>query len=262
MARRLANILDSQGEFRPNDAIHFTFKSHRFSANVSASGLIHNVLWTTPQGMEEKIFEEKSFESLTDFTETCIQEKLEEYHTRYSAWRRVRHTSTGKPMEQIYKQYSAEKLTKNLKKLSAQEYQQLITLKEEKILVLQNQIEKMKENEKKWSDWFQKNHPGKNSPVAIPEKVSPKPTVQPIFLDSPSGTYLVIQRMKEKNPDSVQAIKSLSLKTFRKMTEKFMKENQTWNPPSTSEKWWSSKISDINKNPNLVAKFVHDFFSK
>ena len=261
MARRLANLVDSENELRPNDSIHFTFKSHRFSATVTVSGLIHDVRWTTPEGNDFSVFPTRTFESLTDFTETCIQEKLDEYHTRYSAWRRVRHTRTGKPMEQIYKSYSANKLTKNISKLSSAEYQQLVTLKEQSILALQNENKRLKEDQEKWSKWFETEHPGKNSPVrVVPQKK--KPVVQPILLDSPSGTYLVIQRMKEKSPEAEKAIKSLGIGGFRKMTEKFQKENITWNPPSNPEGWWSKSVDQINKDPRLVAKFVHEFFKK
>ena len=262
MARRLSNLVDSQGQFRPNDQIHFTFKGHKFTAVVTASGLIHNVKWTTPVGKITPVFTERSFESLTDFTETCIQEKLDEYHTRYSAWRRVRHTRTGKPMEQIYKAYSENKLTKNINKLTASEYQQLLNLKEEKILALENKIARMKKDQETWSKWFKKNHPQEKEPVSVQPEKEKKESVQPILLDSPSGTYLVIQRMKEKAPSAVSNLKNMGMTNFRKMTEKFIKENQTWNPPSSSTSWWENSVKDVNNDPMLVAKFVHEFFKR
>lgn len=263
MARRLVNLVDINGELHPDDQIYFTFKQHRFTAKISSAGLIHDVTWAKPNGLTCSVFEMRSFESLTDFTETCIQEKLDEYHTRYSAWRRVRHSRTGKPMEQIYKDYTRDRLISSKEKLSGTEYQQLLTLQEEKMLVLQKTIEKLKEKQQTWTKWFEKHHPNEKMPVEKTKE--PKPpvqaeAVQPIVLDSPSGTYLVIQRMKEVAPNAVANIQSLGLNGFRKMTEKFVKENQTWNPPSSIEDWWKKSVSEINQDPRLIARTVHEFF--
>lgn len=269
MARRLANLVDSQGILKQNDEIYFTFKQNKFSATITSTGLISDTTWTKPNSLQEKIFRTRSFESLTDWTETCIQEKLDEYHTRYSAWRRVRHLNTGRPMEQIYKEYMRLKLLKSVKKLSVAEHQQLLTLNQERMLYLEKVIEKHVETQEKWKTWFLKKHPNENAPVEEVEEIKKKKqdktyeeTVQPIVLDSPSGTYLVIQRMKETAPNAISSIQTLGLNGFRKMTEKFIKENQTWNPPSTTETWFDNKIDDINKDPRLIARVVHEFFKK
>ena len=68
--------------------------------------------------------------------------------------------------------------------------------------------------------------------------------------------------MKETAPNTMTSIQTLGLNGFRKMTEKFIKENQTWNPPSTTETWFDNKIDDINKDPRLIARVVHEFFKK
>ena len=272
MARRLVNLVDSQGLLQSNDKIYFTFKQNKFSAIIKSSGLISDTTWKQPNSIEKKIFITRSFESLTDWTETCIQEKLDEYHTRYSAWRRVRHARSGRPMEQIYKEYNRNKLLKSVKKLSVNEYQQLVSLNQEKILYLEKIVEQLNETQDKWSQWFKENHPNEQPPVQTikeekkyeeeQQEKKYEETVQPIVLDSPSGTYLVIQRMKETAPNTMTSIQTLGLNGFRKMTEKFIKENQTWNPPSTTETWFDNKIDDINKDPRLIARVVHEFFKK
>ena len=272
MARRLSYLVDYQGTLKKNDEIYFTFKQNKFSAIIKSSGLISDTTWKQPNSIEKKIFITRSFESLTDWTETCIQEKLDEYHTRYSAWRRVRHARSGRPMEQIYKEYNRNKLLKSVKKLSVNEYQQLVSLNQEKILYLEKIVEQLNETQDKWSQWFKENHPNEQPPVQTikeekkyeeeQQEKKYEETVQPIVLDSPSGTYLVIQRMKETAPNTMTSIQTLGLNGFRKMTEKFIKENQTWNPPSTTEKWFDNKIDDINKDPRLIARVVHEFFKK
>ena len=68
--------------------------------------------------------------------------------------------------------------------------------------------------------------------------------------------------MKEIAPSAVANIQSLGLNGFRKMTEKFVKENQTWNPPSSIEDWWKKSVSEINQDPRLIARTVHEFFKQ
>ena len=171
-------------------------------------------------------------------------------------------------MEQIYKEYTRKKLIKSVKKLSVAEYQNLLSLNQERILYLEKLIEQHEEKQKKWTKWFSQTHPNETPPVETTQELKKKQEkkyeekVQPIVLDSPSGTYLVIQRMKEIAPSAIATVQTLGLNGFRKMTEKFIKENQTWNPPSTTETWFDNKMDDINKDPRLIARVVHEFFKK
>lgn len=269
MARRLTNLIESESDLKENDSIYFTFKQHKFTAIVTSAGLISDTQWIKPNGVQSNIFILRSFESLTDWTETCIQEKLDEYHTRYSAWRRVRHAKTMKPMETLYKEYQRIKLTKTVSKLSSNEYQQLIHLNEEKILYIEKLLQQQQKINDKWTNWFTEKFPNENLPVTVKKKKEPpvqKPkqqeTVQPIMLNSPSGSYLVIQRLKEVAPSTIQNVQSLGLNGFRKMTEKFVKENQTYDPPYSQQTWFDKNLDDINKNPRMVASIVHAFFTK
>ena len=83
------------------DVLYFTFKKHVFTGHVTNGGVIWNCIWQKPGELPQEIFKHsvslgqqlyvRTFESLTDWTETCIQECLDEYHTRYSSWKRGRH---------------------------------------------------------------------------------------------------------------------------------------------------------------------------
>lgn len=274
MARRLACILQSQVELNANDKIYFTFKKNKFTATVTTAGLIHNVVWEPPTGPPVEVFKLRTFESLTDWTETCIQEKLQEYHTRYSAWRRVRHMPTNKPMEALHKEYQRIKLM-NTKKMSSQEMQQLITLSQERILYLQKCLEARDEALASWNTWWKDNNPEADAPVlpqapieqeAAPVTQQPAPeqvqtAVQPIVLNSPSGAYITIQRVKAVNPEAAAHLKSIGMNGFRDMARKFQSSNKTWFPPS-KEPWFQKTLGEINSDPGMIASIVHEFFTK
>lgn len=272
MARRLACILQSQVELNANDKIYFTFKKNKFTATVTTAGLIHNVVWEPPVGQAVSVFKLRTFESLTDWTETCIQEKLQEYHTRYSAWRRVRHMPTNKPMEALHKEYQRIKLT-NTKKMSSQEMQQLITLSQERILYLQKCLEVRDEALAKWDGWWKENKGDVESPVLpqapieqevqqAPQQSPPSQTaVQPIVLNSPSGAYITIQRVKAINPEAAAQLKSIGMNGFRDMARKFQSTNKVWHPPS-QEPWFQKTLGEINSDPGMIASVVHAFFTK
>lgn len=274
MARRLAAILQSPVELNPNDKIYFTFKKNKFSATVTAAGLIHLVIWEPPVGNAVEVFKLRTFESLTDWTETCIQEKLQEYHTRYSAWRRVRHMPTSKPMEALHKEYQRIKLT-NTKKMNATEMQQLITLSQERILYLEKSLEGRDEALASWTNWFKENYPNDiECPVASQapiEQEIPAPqqqpqhqnqaVVQPIVLNSPSGAYITIQRVKSTSSEAAAHLKSIGMNGFRDMARKYQKSNKTWFPPSNTP-WFEKTLGEINTDPTLIASVVHDFFTK
>lgn len=272
MARRVHNLIESSIDIVAGDVIYFTFKKNRFQGKLNETGLIYNIVWTRPTSVSESVFAQRSFESLTDWTETCIQEKLDEYHTRYSAWRRVRHERTGKTMEQLYKEYTRLNLQDHVSKLSTSDLVQLNHLNKEKILEMKIEHEKLNQKVQEWETWFKKHHPNIAPPVqkivTVPENVpaapvAPKPSaVQPIVLNSPGGTYLVIQRMAEKHPKELAMLNGLGMSGFRKLADKFTREKQEWHPPTKREEWFSKGVDEINKNPRLVSSIVHKFFTK
>lgn len=264
------HILQSKVDFNADDSIYFNFKKHKFSGVVTSAGLIHKIKWThAVTGAVQYIFDMRTFESLTDWTETCIQEKLDEYHTRYSAWRRVRHEKTNLPMETIYKDYQRMKLEeKQDNKLSTQEKDQLLTLRAERILYLEKCLQNRDDALKDWTNWFSKSHPNETIPIEPQpkiEKLEPKENhivekIQPIILNSPGGAYITLQRIQETNPQAQKYLQQIGLAGFKNMAKKFEETNKKWYPPSKTE-WFDKTIQDINSNPRLIGKFVHDFFT-
>lgn len=276
MARRLMSIVQSSVGLEPKDVIFFNFKKHRFYGVVTAAGLIHNITWYNPDTKEtKKVFEKRTFESLTDWTESCIQEKLDEYHTRYSAWRRVRHEKSNRPMESLYKEYQRLKLEGTPdKKLSQAEQQTMLSLRAERIIYLEKTVAERDETIAKWQAWFENTHPGEQVPIAKPQAMEhnepePEPkappvdvTIQPIVLNSPSGAYVTIQRVKQKYPQHAAQIQQLGLGGFRNMVQKFESTNKTWYPPGVKTDWFDKSASEIKQDPRSVASLVHDFFKR
>ena len=271
MARRLRTIVEINKDIKENDTLYFNFKTHTFRAQVSLGGLIHRCIWTQPNKDPINIFPGRTFESLTDWTETCIQEKLQEYHTRYSAWRRVRHEKSGKTMEEIYKAYTAQKLFNNVNKLSNTEYQTLVTHQHESILKHKEYQEKLQKAIKQWEEWFNGKYPDteipvKNikTPVEPPKQIIKHQGVQPIVLDSPNGTYVVLQRVANTgDKETINKIKGMGLTGFRNIVSDFMKKHTTWTPPSDKDnepQWYQKNVKDALADPQKAARYVHEFF--
>ena len=79
------------------DKLSFTFKNHSFSARLFTGGLLGHCTWNN-----QSVFEDRSgFTSLTDWSDTCIQECLHEFVTRFSSWKRIKHVATGTPLHML-----------------------------------------------------------------------------------------------------------------------------------------------------------------
>ena len=75
------------------DTIEFTFKGNTFRAKILRGGLIGKCQQQSIHDKEPVSVLETTvgFSSLTAWTESCLQDLLEEYYTRYSSWKRVYH---------------------------------------------------------------------------------------------------------------------------------------------------------------------------
>ena len=90
-------------------------------------------------------------------------------------------------------------------------------------------------------------------------------STQPIVLDSPNGTYVVLQRMqKNGNTETLNKIKGMGIKGFREVMKKFMTQHKTWTPPLNNKaidpEWYKNDVNSALKNPRAVAQFIHEFF--
>lgn len=96
------------------DKVEFTFKGNRFTSRILRGGLLGDFyLQKTHESAPSKILTTTvAFNSLTAWTEACLQDVLEEYYTRYSSWKRVYHVNSQRSMGDIRDQY---KLTTDIK---------------------------------------------------------------------------------------------------------------------------------------------------
>ena len=95
MTSTILNRLLGSGLISAGDAITFNFKKDTFAAKVVDGGLIAQC---TMNGDSVKM---PPFKTLTDWCDTCIQELLHEYVTRFSSWKRVKHGPTGRTFTQL-----------------------------------------------------------------------------------------------------------------------------------------------------------------
>ena len=167
--RRLQLLLHNK-IVRIGDELYFTFKKHIFTGVLANGGLIWKCTWKKPGSASINIFKQqnisyelpfvRTFESLTDWTETCIQECLHEYHTRYSSWKRVRHKKTDKTMEVLFKQLSKHKLQLQ----RGERHPELLLLYEERI-AHKTTIHEQQQQIHSWKQWFEQMHPEKSLPI-------------------------------------------------------------------------------------------------
>ena len=90
------------------DELYFVFRQHRFAATLRRGGILCNCTWrpssangATPQH-EKPIFRNRGgFQTLTSWCDACLHECLDEYISRFSAFKRVRHTRTECTMDAL-----------------------------------------------------------------------------------------------------------------------------------------------------------------
>jgi hypothetical protein len=90
-----------------DDQLFFDFKNFTFYTKVSEEGVLHDCYYKASRdGKIKSCFEDVAgFDSLTHWTDICVQEIANEYVTRFSAWKRVRRHKTNQLMGDIRAQY-------------------------------------------------------------------------------------------------------------------------------------------------------------
>lgn len=229
--RRLQCLLESK-LVKEDDVLEFTFKKHVFRGRICEGGFIYRCSWLNTSSVDMLIFEGQTFESLTDWTESCIQEKLKEYHTRYSSWKRVRHRMKQCTMEKLFKEYQRlpevyETRPKPSLLLEAIAEQKAINYSLNHKLTL-------------WCEWFEKHHPTKTPPVLPVKSPSPIPetppqqVVQPLVFSSEEGQYVILQRLKNTaSPECVKWIREMGQEKFKRRLDSIQTQKSiVWAPPS------------------------------
>lgn len=258
---RLQQLIQAQIVFL-NDVLYFSFKKHVFTGKVTKGGLIWKCTWQKPGEDAVPVFSSASsienqrfvrtFESLTDWTETCIQECLDEYHTRYSSWKRVRHQRTEKPMEILFKHLQKKKMHKNSPAHTNTKH----ILLYEQIAAHAHHIEEQNQRLEEWVKWYTDKFPSQPLPVA-PVETPPdsaadphdEAQAQPFVLTSDTGQYMVLHRMHEvAPPECVSWLQRNGPDNWQNMLKKL---------PTTVEFEPLTGPAD-----NASSKqFVHDFFA-
>jgi len=262
--RRLQQLLQTQIVF-VDDTLYFSFKKHIFTGKVAKGGLIWKCTWQKPGEDARPVFSApatieqqrfiRTFESLTDWTETCIQECLYEYHTRYSSWKRVRHQRTDQPMEVLFKHLQKKQLTKE-----SNSSKQILLY--EQIASQTHHIETLKATLDKWTLWFKKSHPNTPVPVeSIPcdeptnEQSSSNPQTQPFVLTSDTGQYMVLHRVNEvAPPECISWLKQNGPDSFKDILSSLPQTIQ-FKPVGHQEDTSTRRLS-----PETSKRFVHEFF--
>lgn len=87
------------------DEVYFVFRQHRFAATLRRGGILASCTWQ-PSGVPppecRPIFRNRGgFSTLTSWCDACLHECLDEYISRFSAFKRVRHTRTDCTMDAL-----------------------------------------------------------------------------------------------------------------------------------------------------------------
>lgn len=265
--RRLLQLLQSR-IIHHDDILYFTFKKHMFTGCVAQGGLLWRCTWQKPGEEAVPIFQNHSsihqqpyvrtFESLTDWTETCIQECLDEYHTRYSSWKRVRHRRSDQTMEALFKHLQRQNLEKKQKDADAP--QQVLLY--EQIASQKHHIVSLKSALEKWTSWYTQNFPEKAlpiSPVDAPaiQKTEPSgPQAQPFVLTSDKGKYMVLHRINEvAPPECVSWLKQNGAESFQNILESVNKTVYFESAKDGADTW-------PDADADTCRRFVHGFFAR
>ena len=128
----LADLI-SHGLVRAGDSLYFTFKKHTFHATLEPGGIIANCT----VDMRPCFIDRAGFSSLTDWCDTCIQEILEEYATRFSGWKRCKHQATGSTMAMLRQQLHGMKPAKK------QVLQADLLAEQQKVVMLRQRVRQL-----------------------------------------------------------------------------------------------------------------------
>jgi hypothetical protein len=265
--RRLQQLLQTR-IIAENDVLYFTFKKNKFTGHVAQGGLIWHCTWQRPGEEARPIFDKaaqlggqpfvRTFESLTDWTETCIQECLDEYHTRYSSWKRVRHQRTEQTMETLFKHLQRQNLTHPQQRGAAKDNSKTLLLFEQ-IASQKQHIDALEKGVERWTAWFRQHHPNKMLPVQpiahhVPQTQSSDAIAQPFVLNSARGQFMVLQRVNEVAPaECVSWLKSMGQSRFKQYMTDCEKQIE-FTPMETT-------IPTSTTSAAAARQFVHEFFS-
>jgi len=141
MTSILSRLLEA-GLVRVGDKIAFTFKRHKFAATITEGGIIGQCTWNN------NAIQQSGFKTLTEWCDTCIQELIHEYVTRFSSWKRVRHVPTQRSFTQLREDLPPQgSPAPRCQCAEVRAQQRKVTLLEQQIMRLQQELQRPKGKE-------------------------------------------------------------------------------------------------------------------
>jgi len=89
-----------------DDELFFEFRNNRFTCRVQRGGLLTRCTWlqgvSSGRNEEQAVFTDRGgFSTLTAWADACLHELLDEYISRFSSFKRVRHTTTNCTIDEL-----------------------------------------------------------------------------------------------------------------------------------------------------------------
>lgn len=100
---------------------------------------------TRSQPAEPCFTDRQGFTSLTDWCDSCIQELANEYVTRFSSWKRVKHEKTQHPMAMLREQLRGDQARRQDRSTrTVEQLEKLLSMEQRKVVFLQEQLRAQK----------------------------------------------------------------------------------------------------------------------
>ena len=86
-----------------NDELYFEFRGNRFTCRVQRGGLLTACTWKQgADDAETPVFTQRGgFSTLTAWCDACLRELLDEFISRFSSFKRVRHVPTDMTIDEL-----------------------------------------------------------------------------------------------------------------------------------------------------------------
>ena len=141
--RNLLSELLSSGLIQPGDLLFFTFKAFEFRTHLMSGGILTRCEWKQSRSKPfvPCFTDRQGFTSLTDWCDSCIQELANEYVTRFSSWKRVKHCKTQHPMAMLREQLRSDQVMKQASTTrTVAQLEKLLSIETKKVFFLQEQL--------------------------------------------------------------------------------------------------------------------------
>ena len=241
MSRRISALI-THGDCDVGDAIVLTFKSNKVRAKLAESGIIHRTCLLAESGSEKDVLVGRTFQTLSDWADACLQEILQEYSTRYPAWKRVKHCKTNMTFEDMWKLYKERGIEQVLVPSKA-ELTQLVDRLHERVARQQEVIERLKEG---------KTHASEDEEI---------PRAR-IMMNSPWATHIVLQRVAQTKPERLGEIREIGIDGMKAKLKKFVNTQRVLEVPEEEVGWFKDIVEEGGKDAQKIAQRVFDFFQR